>query len=621
VNPVAGLYRSAAIAMRPDPERTVSSWADEYRVLTSKESPEPGPWRTDRVPHLREIMDCLSPSHPAHTVVFVKAAQIGATEAGLNWIGYVVDQTPGPMLVVQPTTMVGTRYSRQRVAPLIENAKDGILRRKIVAPRSKDGGNTLDLKEFPGGVLIIGGANSAATLRSMPICYLHLDEIDGYPEDVDGEGDPVALAEERTERFRRRKIYKSSTPTTEGLSRISEEYDASDRRRWYVPCHHCTHWQPLTWSQVHWDSGNAASAVYVCRDCGSPWSDGERYRNITHGEWRAERAFEGIAGFHAPAMVSLMAPLEKIVRKWLRAQKRPEKLKSFVNLSLGETWKEKALSIDKTGLLERRENYEAEPLPHGVVVITAGVDVQDDRFELEIVGWGRDEETWSIDYRVLNGDPSAPALWKDLDTELRGTFAHPAGIQLPIRATCIDSGGHHTQAVYKFCKERWGRKVWATKGMGGPGRLIMGKPSRNNKAKVPLFPLGVDTAKALVYARLQLQEHGTGYCHFPDRYDEDYFAQLTSEKVVTRYTRGFPTRIWVKPDGVRNEALDCRVLALGAFVGLAPKLNRLCAEMEERLKTIEVEEDDPDEPEAPNTVPQQARSRRTSRPSSWVNRW
>ncbi len=588
----AGLaFMRAAFAegLRPEPDHTVSSWADAHRTLSTKESPEPGPWRTDRTPYLRGIMDALSPSSPVERVVFMKSSQVGGSEVLNNWLGFVIACAPGPMLLVQPTVNTAKRYSKQRIAPMVQSTP--ALRTRVRPAREREGGNTLQAKEFPGGILFVTGANSAADLTSAPIRYLAGDEVDRWPVALDEEGDPLAQAEQRTANFRRRKVLLVSTPTVRGLSRVEREYERSDQRRFWVPCPDCGEFQVLRWAQVQWPEGRPEEAEYVCPHCGSTWSDVRRLAATQRGEWRAGAEYRGTAGFHISALYSPWVRLGRLASEFVVAKKLPETLQGFVNLKLGELWEERLAEIDPTGIMARAEDYPASPVPAGVGIITAGVDVQHDRLEVEVVGWGRDGESWSLDYIVLPGDPTTPLIWGQLDHVIEAEYAHPSDARLRIAAVAIDSGDN-TQAVYAFVGPRFWRRVWAVKGIAGPGRPVMGRPSRNNTAKVHLFPIGVDAAKTVVYSRLGIQEPGPGFCHFPKRYRPEYFAQLVAEKVRTKYSRGFPRREWVKPAGLRNEALDCRVYALAALEGMNVDVGRL-------LESFTAAEPEPDRAVSP----------------------
>ena len=594
--------------IKPDPLLTVSAWADRHRMLSSVASGEPGLWRTARTPYLKEIMDCLSPSSTVERVVFMKGAQLGGTEAGLCWVGYIIHQAPGPMLLVQPTVETAKRHSKQRVDPLIEAS--AALRDLVKDPRSRDSGNTVLGKEFPGGALVMTGANSAVGLRSMPVRYLFMDEVDGYPGDADGEGDPVALAVQRTVTFANRKILMVSTPTIKGFSRIEAAYAESDQRRYWVPCPSCGGMQVLEWKQVQWPEGERDKAHYACIHCGATIQDYQKGWMLERGQWiAAAPGASKTAGFHLSSLYSPhgWTSWADIAIEHGQVHRDPPRLKVWVNTKLGETWEEAAEQLDGDGLMARREMFGAY-LPAGIVILTAGIDVQDDRLEVEIVGWGRDEESWSIDYRILWGDPSGPAVWQDLDNLLRRPFPHARQMpDLHLRAAALDTGGHHTLQAYAFCRNRQDRRVWAIKGRGGMGVPIWPRrPSRNNKGRVPLFIVGVDACKEAIYARLRLKEPGPGYCHFPHDRDGEWFHQLTSERITTRFHRGRPIREWKKRDGDRNEALDCRVYAMAALQGLVAMGLQLNREAE-RLLEIPLKEETggtEEKPAKPATKPQ-----------------
>lgn len=536
-------------------------------------------------------MDAISEPE-CETVVVMSSAQVGKTEILLNVVGFHVEQDPAPMLVVMPTLEMAQAWSKDRLAPMFRDTP--ALKGRIADSRTRDSGNTILHKTFPGGHLTASGANSPASLASRPVRIVLLDEVDRYPASAGAEGDPVNLATKRNSTFWNRKRVMTSTPTIKDASRIEAAYEASDKRRFFVPCPDCGEHQILRWSQVQWPSDpehDPDAAVYVCEHCGSCWDDAARWRAVRAGEWRATAKFKGTAGFHLNEIYSPWVRLAEMVAAFLEAKKLPETLKTFVNTSLGETWEDKGETVEAEGLMTRGEDYEADLLPEGVVVLTAGVDVQDDRLEIEIYGEGLDAESWSINYIVLDGDPSGRALWDDLEDLLLKEYPHPYGRTLKVVAAAIDSGGHHTQAVYDFVRpvKMRRRRVWAIKGMGGAGRNIWpAKPSRNNVGRIALYVIGVDSAKERIYSRLAIEEPGPGYCHFPDGeiYDERYFAGLTSEKVVTKYSKGFPVRQWTpKSKNLRNEPLDCRVYALSALVGLNANMKKLAARLKARSES------------------------------------
>jgi len=551
----------------PPPDYSVSTWADKNRILAGKAASEPGRWRTDRTPYLREIMDCLSNESPVKRLIFAKGAQLGGTEVGNNWLGYIIHHVPAPILYVQPTVDVANKVSKQRVAPMIASTK--VLAERVAAPRSRDSGNTLLVKEFPGGLLIMAGANSAAGLRSMPIKNLFLDEVDRYQTDVDGEGDPIALAEKRTSTFARSKIFMCSTPTIKGLSRIEAEYLKTDQRRYFVPCPHCKNFDWIRWANIQWTEGDPSTAQLFCEKCKQLIPEHHKTWMLEQGQWRPtapENVRVEIAGFH---LSSLYSPLgwkswSEITSEFIDVKHDPSRLKVWVNTELGETWEEEGTGIEPDILRDRRAKYPAE-VPAGVGLLVAAVDVQDDRLEVQVKGFGAGEESWLIAYEQLHGDPGQQKVWDDLDNFLRQKFDHESGAILSLAATAIDSGGHHTEAVYRFCKARVKRRVWAIKGSSADGREIVARPSQRNRYRVKLFPVGVNTAKDIIFSRLRIKSPGPGFMHLPEWVDEEYLLQLTAEKRIRKYVRGRGSvRQYIKIRE-RNEALDLEVYSLAAL--------------------------------------------------------
>jgi len=567
--------------LKPDPTLTVSEWADTHRDLPPS-SAEPGRWRTSRLPFLREPMDCLTPHDPTERVVVMKAAQVGGTECALNFIGYAIHQVPANIMLVMPSTEMIRRNTPTRIDPLIEHTP--VLRSLVVPFRSRDGGNSTTRKAFVGGELVMVGANSPLGLRSLPARFILLDEIDAYPADADGEGDPVALAERAAITYRgRRKILLVSTPTTSGFSRIEKAYAESDQRKWFVPCPECGEHHTLEWANVHWPEGRRGEAALSCPQCGAVLNDAQRLAMVAQGEWRATAPGDGKpAGFHIGGLLSPFHTLADLALEHGQVCHDPPRHKAFRNIKLGELWHDEAATPpDALGLYERLEEWGTD-LPPGVVLLTAGVDTQDDRLEYEIVGWGRDEESWSIEHRTIWGDPAGPEVWKALDHDLARSFRHARDVApLPIRAACVDSGGHHTASVYRYAAERASRRIWAIKGRGGPGVPVWPRrPSRKKGQASTVYLVGVDAAKEALYARLKRSEPGPGFCHFPAGRDASWFRQLTAESLATRYVKGRPVREWRKAPGDRNEALDCRVYAAAALQGLIALGARLNAEAE-----------------------------------------
>ncbi|MCB5201710.1 phage terminase large subunit family protein [Neorhizobium sp. T786] len=597
-------------ALRPDPPYTVSEWADKNRKLSSKSSPEPGPWRTSRVPYLREIMDCLSAYSPIQTVNVMKGVQIGMSEAGFNFVGYVIDHAPGPIMYVMPTISMMKKFSKARIDPMIEGSPS--LREKIPPARSRDSGNTQEQKDFDNGVLVMTGANSGAGLRGLPMRYLVLDEVDGYPESADDDGDPVSLAVDRTSaHLARRKIFKLSTPLYKETSRIGPAFREGDQRYYNVKCEKCGTLQPITWDKIKWEPGKPETAAFVCSAHDPNTGELCEHRHPEHrkrhlcrekghggdAEWipTAVPVDAKTRSYHLSALYSQWYTWEQCVRRFLLVKDDPAKLQPFINNVLGEEWESLGgEKLDPETLFAKREEFmsgfDAE-LPAGTALLTAGVDVQPDRLELEVVAWGRDEESWSVAYHVLPGDPSELEVWDQLDEILRTRFRHPALEDgMKIMATAIDTGGANTQDAYRYVRPREGRRIWGIKGYAGKRPVWPKKPSRNNKGKINLYAIGVDSAKEVVTARLAkvgAGVSGAGACHFPMDRDQEYFQQLTAERKVVRFTKGFKHIEWHLPDKARNESFDCRVYAYAALQGLilgGINLNRRAATVERTMK-------------------------------------
>lgn len=572
----------------PPPDWSVSEWADERRELSSEASSEPGKWKTSRVEPSRGVMDAFSDPEIEQISCMV-AAQTFKSEALLNICGYHVDLDPCPMLILQPTLQMAEAFSKDRLAPMCRDTP--VLTAKI-GEAARDSEDTILHKKYVGGHITLAGANSPASLASRPIRVLLCDEVDRYEASAGKEGDPVSLAIERTTTFWNRKIALFSTPTIKGLSRIEAAYEESDQRRYFVPCPHCQHEQHLRWEQVDYPGrrdgvfpARPEEARYYCEKCGVGWSEGERLEAISQGRWIATRPeVKGHAGFHLNRLASPWRAIWEMARDFELAKGFPERLKTWINTRLAETWEDRGERVDAAGLMNRLEEYGTDPIPAAVAVITAGVDIQDDRYEIEWLGHGQGDETWSIDYFVRHGDPSTPGFWESLDHALLRGFGHPSGVTLRAEAACIDSGGHYTQQVYDFCRPRKDRNVYAIKGMAGSGRPIWPPHGSKNVAKnITMYIIGVDQGKTTVYSHLKIKEPGPGYCHFPKRpddhegyrYDKRHFEGLTAEKLMkTTDRRGFVKREWVKDGKVRNEPLDCRVYGLAARLSLGLDMTR-----------------------------------------------
>jgi len=573
------LVRRALVAgFKPDPREPMSKWADQYRMLNQTYAAEPGRWRTERTPYLREIMDAFSPSSRCEFVTIMKGAQLGFTEALTNMIGYIIHRAPGPAMMVQPTQNLAKRYSKQRLATMIQDMP--VLSGLVADPRARDSGNTTLAKAFDGGVLFIAGANSAADLRSVPVRYLLLDEVDAYPYDVDDEGDPIELAVNRTKTFARRKILIGSTPTVKDVSRVEREYIKGDQRRYQVPCPHCETMQELKWEHVKWEKDEnkqhrPETAIYACPHCGGVIEEYQKREMLQRGEWVASAPENNYRdsrrSYHISSLYSPWESWANLVQKWIDAQQDPHLLKTFLNTALGECWDEEANRVDMHDLQRRAEDYPLRTIPMGGLMVTAGVDVQDNRLEATLWAWGRGEEAWAIDYQVFFGDPASPALWEELDQYLLRDLEHESGSVVQLRGAAVDTGGHHTQQVYDFCRVRKHRHIIAIKGQSTRNKPVVGRPTNQDittrgktiRGGVQLWPVGSDTAKQVIYGRFGIDE-GAGRMHYSAELPDEFYAQLTAEKLVTRYHKGHPRTEWVKPSHRRNEVLDCTVYALAA---------------------------------------------------------
>lgn len=581
------IYKKADLeGWKPDPILTVSEWADKYRVLSQKASAEPGQWSTDRTPYLREIMDNLSTSSPIQEIVFMKGSQIGGTECGNNWIGYVIDHAPGPMMSIMPRIEDAKKNSKIRIQPLIDSCER--LSSKVQDHRERDSGNTILQKDFIGGVLFLSGANSAISLRSMPVRYLFEDEIDAYPDDVGGEGSPLDLAEKRTDTFSsKKKIFKVSTPTVDGRSKIEAAYNQTDQRRYFVPCPKCKHMQWLQWQQIKWEDDDPETAHYECAECEYKIQNWQKTKMLAAGEWRAtsESKNKKVIGYHLSGLYSPVGwfSWEDCVRKWLEANnpRNIEKLTTFINTALGETWKDKGEAPDWEKLYKRRETYAFNSIPNGVCFLTAGVDIQADRIEVEIVGWGRNKVSWSIDYRIFEGPTNAidTEPFNQLEALLAEVWTTQAGVDIFIKRMAVDSG-YNTQIVYAWTRQFSINKVIAIKGSDNQSvvlnqgtRVDIKKGRRRIRNAVKMFTVGVSGLKYELYGWLKMEPREDdkaepfGFCHFP-QYNETHFKRLTSETLETKWVKGRKKYEWVA-DG-RNEQLDCRVYARAAasFYGL-----------------------------------------------------
>lgn len=596
----------------PEP-LTVSQWAEKHRVLSRESTAEAGPWRNARTPYLVGPMDAFNDPR-VREIAIVAPSQVGKSELELNMIGYIIDQDPGSTLYIQPNLDDAKKFSRLRIAPMLRDSPR--LRNKVAEIKSRDSGNTVLQKTFPGGMLTIVGSQSPSALASTPARYVLGDEVDRWALSAGTEGDPWSLAAARTTTYYNAKMVAVSTPTIKGFSGIEKLYNNGTQERWCSQCPDCGEWNSIDFDDIKFDfdtikAGKTTtykvnSVGWCCPSCGCIHSE-ETMRGQP-ARWIAtnpDAVSHGRRSFWINAFSSPWRAWDAIVLSFLESRKDPEKLKVFYNTVLGDLWEDRGDLMDEDEMLARREDYgtreDGTPieLPEGVLVLTCGVDTQDDRLEYEVVGHGHYGETWGIKKGIIMGDPGYDEPWERLDEVISHTYKFANGRGLSISMTFVDSGGHKTQSVYQQCRARLQRRVFAIKGQGGDGIPFTKPPSKvkivvNGRAigQTWLYSIGVDAGKADIMGSLKVQEPGPKFCHFPrgeDRgYDMAFFNGLLSEKLVMKSERGRTRWAWEKLKGhERNEALDCRNYALAALRVLDPDMDAV----ERRLRGLPDQEE------------------------------
>ncbi len=639
----ARALQSAKQHLRPPPNLKPSEWA-ETNVKIPVGNAVPGFIRFDNAPYQREPLDMLV-DPDCYRITLMWAAQVGKTQLALCGQGYHIAMRPMSQMMMQPSQSDLQVWMNSKFNPMVD--ANPTIRDRLAKPRGREGVNNSSMKSYPGGFLMFAWSGSPKTMRGRSAPIIIADEVDGY--EGSDEGHPVALLWQRAATFGdQRKLVEISTPTLKGQSYIEKAFEAGDQRRFWVPCPHCGEHQVLDWEQVTWDGKSQdgadqhpATARYACAHCSVLWGDGERKAAIRAGEWRGAKPFKGHASYHLNELYSTFRRLRDIVQSYLD-KIATDDLQTFVNVSLAQTWEETGEQADPDGLMARAESFGA-PIPAGGLVLTAGVDMQQDRLEVEIVAWGHGEESWSVDYQVLWGDPLQGDVWEDLEELLSSTWLHETGAQMPVLAACVDTGGTggNTQAAYEWLRGKTGRRIFGVKGVSGWGRPIVAAPTRKRSGqsarKVDLFLVGVDEAKLTVMRRLSVQRPGPGFCHVPRDRGADWYSQLTAEKLMTRYVKGFPVREWhqTRP---RNEALDCRVYALAALKIANPSFKRAAERLampagalepmrppprlKARAQANAVEEIPPEEsrPSVAETLPVKRSSPKRKR-GGWVHNW
>ncbi len=598
VNKLNACLAKILSGMKPPEDLTVSQWADKNRRLTSESSAEVGKWRTSRTPYMFDILDSFTDPLIEHIVV-VAASQVGKSETINNMVGYCIDQDPGPILLIQPTIDDVKRYSEMRIAPMIRETR--CLKRKVADPKSRDAANTKRQKSFPGGVLVMTGSNVAHDLSSMPIRYVFGDERDRWATSAGSEGDPWELAVARTRTFYNKKMVEVSTPTVKGASAIENSYNLGTMERWKTQCPHCGEYVEITFDNIRFEYDTAENGdkkifhiseiFYVCPECGGI-SD-EHTMKSQPAKWVATvpeaRKHHKTRSFWLTAWVSPWATWESIILQFLQAGTDSAKLQVVYNTQFGELWEERGDMASEDDVMARREVYEAE-VPDGVLLLTCGVDTQDDRLEYEVVGHRRYGETWGIKKGVILGRPDTEEVWERLDEVLSHKYKFKSGVSLQISLTFIDEGGHFTQEVRQHCLARQYDHVFAIKGANRPDIPYTAPPKKqkivvNGKVigQVWVYEIGVNAGKQKIVDNLRVQSPGANYCHFPlrDDYGKQFFKQLMSEHLAYVPKLKHPWQ-WQKiPGHERNEAFDIRNYNLAACEILSPDWDAI----EQKLRT------------------------------------
>ena len=560
-------------------------WAERERIISKEASDQPGPYRVDKTPWMAEPLRCIF--DPAvEMVVMQKSAQVGWTDGMVNnfW-GYVICVEPGPGMMMFPTEDSARRWNSRKFEPMLRDtpAMVGRIQRKTSNARDAALGSTVTSKTFTRGFLELVGSNSSTPLSDLPVRYLVIEEPDRCAMNPGGEGPSIDLAIERTKTFTRRKLIIGGSPTFLAESQVCFFMEQTDRRQFLIPCKHCKHEQPLAWDRVVWDIRKGRghpvygdvlpeTAKIKCVECGRLMTNAEKNRQVKKGRWEATGEFAGAAGFQINELYSLAynSRLPVLVRRYLAARREqeagdPKKMQAFMNTALGLPWKQTlGKEIDRSLLESKREDLRGT-FPAKVIYLTAGVDVQKDRLEMEVIGWSEQNESWGLAYVVIAHPPEGTEAWDELAKWLDVDFTREDGAVLRVGVMAVDSG-NWTSHVYAFCRKYRPQNVFAVKGKGGPGHAYATKAKRTATRRVDLMMLGVDSLKDLNANRLQVPDPGPGYCHISADYPSDWEEQMRAETRVKRKSRGQIYHIWEQTGGKANEALDCRVYALAAKI-------------------------------------------------------
>ena len=622
MNNLLKLEKKAYLSFKPPKKLSLSQWADNYAYLSAESSAEGGRWRT--LPYQKGIMDAITDPN-VEQVTLMKSARVGYSKILNHLIAYHIHQDPCPIMVCQPTLDDCQSYSKEEIQPMLRDTP--CLHGLVSDPKSKDGNNTLLQKNFPGGTLSLVGANSARGFRRVSRRIVLFDEVDGYPASAGTEGDQIKLGIRRTEYYWNRKIVAGSTPTIKDFSRIERLFEQTNQQRYYVPCPECNHMQYLKWPNMKWRDNDPDTVAYACESCGCLIPHSKKRWMVERGEWRATAPGNSKhVGFHIWAAYSYSpnASWSNLVEEFLQSKNDPEQLKTWINTILGEVWEESAASkVSADGLMERAsyEKYKQGMPPSPVLSLCLGCDVQDDRLSMSLWGIGRNEEMYLVDRKVIYGSPARADLWQQMDEVLLDEYINEDGKKMKIDSAAIDTGGHFTQEVYQYVRERTHLGLIGIKGMGQKGKPPLGRPSKVDinfsgkalKRGVQLFPVGVDVIKSTLHNRLKDAEPGEGYIHFYPTITHDYFQELTAERQVLRYKHGYQERVWVKKSDARNEALDEMVYAYAAWQRLLQKYDRrtIYEQFERRLN--------PDKPKKDSKL--SLNRTKSTKKSNFVSNW
>ncbi len=580
-DPRAKGFKAMARTMAPRKTQTVSQWADVERKLSSKGSSQPGQWVTSKNPPLREPMDCMSARSTTHEVVLMFPIQFGKTEVAINALGYCMDHDPGPVMVCLPGEVSMNKWVAQKLQPMIDVTP--AVKRALSSVASRDSSNTRTFKDFAGGQLYIEHAGSPSRLKSTTVRTLLVDEVDEFANNLTGGDDPVEMLNGRTSAFpaTHKRLY-ISTPQIKGISRIEQLWLKSDQRRYHVPCPHCGHMQHLQWGGLHWTQ-DGSQAWYVCQECGAQIDEYHKTSMIAAGEWVPENPGAKVRGYHINCLYyqfGLGPRWADLVEMWRDAQNDPARLKTFVNDRLAEPWEDRAMrAVRHNVVADRREPYPLRKAPHGVLMVTAGVDTQDNRLAVTVCGWGRGNVCWVLDYVELEGDPADDAVWVALTELLNRPIEHACGATLVCQATAIDAGGHRTEAVKAYVRTNRINRPLAIFGAVPNNAPVLSKPKaqdvtwrgQTDKKGVFIQHVGTVAVKHLLFSRLSTDAEKAAedrLVHFSDELPLEYFTGLISETYNPGKNR------FEKRRGARNEPLDTWVYAFAATHHTGLRLHR-----------------------------------------------